>query len=354
MKKILLLITVCCALGVNAQTKKVLFEEFTGAYCGTCHLGSHIMDSLLGLYPDVIGVSLHTYSFPDSMFFSEIDTLGIEYAPGAPLGATDRIFWGAPSWNFVAETQENWGARIQNRLALTPELTVSISANWNASTRNITTNISTDILTNMAVGDYRFNLYVVEDSVIGVGSGYDQSNLYNTLPGHQFFGLGDPILGYVHRHVVRAILPQAWGQAGIISTSPTAGQNFSTNINYTLPANYNENKIKLVAFVSSFTGNHQGDEVFNVAEITLPTSVGIMESSATNDFTIYPNPASTHLYLNTELNFTNINILDLTGKLIKTVQSKNNAIDVAELASGIYFIQLIGEDNIITQKFVKH
>ena len=70
----LLLVTLCLVtFSLSAQTKKVLFEEFTGTGCGNCPEGHYIMDGLLDTYPNVIGISLHTYNSWDAMFFSEID-----------------------------------------------------------------------------------------------------------------------------------------------------------------------------------------------------------------------------------------------------------------------------------------
>ena len=125
---------------------------------------------------------------------------------------------------------------IQDRLDEAPKVSVSLDVSWNSSTREISTNITCNILQNLPMGDYRFNLYVVEDSVTGAGSGYDQVSYYDDDPSSPFYGLGNPIVGYVHRHVARAILPNSWGQGGIISPSPLTGESFSTTINYTLPA----------------------------------------------------------------------------------------------------------------------
>jgi hypothetical protein len=251
MKKILVIILtlVFVSFVLKAQTKKVLLEEFTGAHCGQCPMGSYILDSLLEVYPGLIGVSLHSYVPSDAMYFLHIDTIAAEYAAGAPLGAIDRINF-PDGFGYVAKLQTTWNGHVQTRLAVTPTLTVSINPSWDSPTRNITALISTNILSNMPSGDYRFNLYVVEDSVTGTGPGYEQVNFYDGIAGNPFYGMGNPIINYAHRHVVRAILPQAWGQAGIISSTPATGQIFSTTFNYTLPAGYNEDRVMLVAFVS--------------------------------------------------------------------------------------------------------
>lgn len=337
---------------LKAQTKKVLLEEFTGVECGNCPMGSFTLDSLLEVYPDLIGVSMHSYSSSDSMFFPQIDTIGIQYSPGAPLGATDRIY--DTVWGYVAQTYQNWNACIQTRLAVPPQLTVSVNASWNSVSRNISAGISTNILANLPSGDYRFNLYLVEDSVIGTGPGYDQVNFYNTIVGNPFYGMGNPITGYIHRHVIRAILPKAWGQAGIIASSPAAGQNFATTIDYTLPADYNENRIKLVAFVSRYTDNHQGDEVLNVDDTSLVTVSGITEFKNENHTFAYPNPTTGCFAVPSEMTCAELTIYNIFGGIayIKYLDENTNVVNISALNNGIYFISLNNGKISIKQKII--
>jgi hypothetical protein len=48
-----------------------------------------------------------------------------------------------------------------------------------------------------------------------------------------------------------------------------------------------------------------------------------------------------------------VKIIDITGKVIMTTKENTSTINVADLSSGIYFINLITEEKIITRKFVK-
>jgi PKD repeat protein len=71
------------------------------------------------------------------------------------------------------------------------------------------------------------------------------------------------------------------------------------------------------------------------------------------EFLIYPNPTSHQLTIVSELELNQINILNITGQKVKTITTQFNTIDVSELPSGIYFIELITDEKTITQKFVK-
>jgi hypothetical protein len=177
-------------------------------------------------------------------------------------------------------------------LAATPKLAVALNSTWDSVSRDIATNMQVNILSNIDSGDYRMSLYVVEDSVVGSGAGYDQENIYNTTVGSPFFGLGDPIIGFIHRRVVRALLPYAWGLPGVISSTPTTGQNYAHIFHYTLPANYDEHKISLVALVSAYSTDHLGDSVLNAAQEKLVIHpVTYVAMQAVQQFGIYPNPS---------------------------------------------------------------
>lgn len=80
-------------------------------------------------------------------------------------------------------------------------------------------------------------------------------------------------------------------------------------------------------------------------------------------FQVYPNPASNILMINSNLakdSRVNIEILDLSGQIIKSVQqykyqlsgNQNVSVDVSSLINGIYFVQLRTDNFIKTQKFI--
>ncbi len=76
-------------------------------------------------------------------------------------------------------------------------------------------------------------------------------------------------------------------------------------------------------------------------------------TKAKSKLLLYPNPTTKELIINIDQNFTALIMVDITGKIIKSFTEKVNRIDVADLPKGIYFIQLIREEGIITRKFVK-
>ncbi len=76
-----------------------------------------------------------------------------------------------------------------------------------------------------------------------------------------------------------------------------------------------------------------------------------MEALVQNGWNIYPNPASDHLFVESN-EATEIVIRDITGKTmqVESLKSGNNLIQLTSLSRGVYFIQSASG---ATVKFVK-
>ncbi|GEM_PF-2031199 len=71
---------------------------------------------------------------------------------------------------------------------------------------------------------------------------------------------------------------------------------------------------------------------------------------------IDPNPTKTHININTNTPFNNIQIISITGIVVKNINTSNctsKNIDVSDFNSGIYIIKLKTDKNFITKQFVK-
>ncbi len=108
--------------------------------------------------------------------------------------------------------------------------------------------------------------------------------------------------------------------------------------------------------------NSQGVEVFSSDakfakdEFTpfnlLSMFVGLEEESA-NAFTVYPNPANNFIIVdNQELSGASINIINTVGQVVKTIVLGDNLkVDVSDLSNGAYFMNITGENTVITKAF---
>lgn len=75
-----------------------------------------------------------------------------------------------------------------------------------------------------------------------------------------------------------------------------------------------------------------------------------------NTFSFFPNPTNNVLNIKSEIAIEQLSITDMSGRTIKTINSNNTkqtSIDVADLTSGIYFIQVVSNGVPQVQKFIK-
>ncbi len=88
-----------------------------------------------------------------------------------------------------------------------------------------------------------------------------------------------------------------------------------------------------------------------VKSVTVSGTTGIV---TINDkaISVYPNPTNSILYVNGMQN-ANIQIFDLTGKLLINEQNADNQINVSNLQNGIYSIKITNESGTVIRKFVK-
>ena len=71
------------------------------------------------------------------------------------------------------------------------------------------------------------------------------------------------------------------------------------------------------------------------------------------EFEVYPNPASDKISLSNVPSYYSYSIYNSVGR--KLMSGSNTAsIDISSLMSGVYFIELIGGNNLNTVSFIKH
>ncbi|RED46786.1 putative secreted protein (Por secretion system target) [Winogradskyella eximia] len=86
-----------------------------------------------------------------------------------------------------------------------------------------------------------------------------------------------------------------------------------------------------------------------------PTNVLSVDEEALFGFSIYPNPSHTSFSVN--VNVSNIEVYDLTGKLVKSFKgdfTRTDTFDISTLNSGIYMVKVQNNDNqTLTTKLIK-
>ncbi|MDR2204758.1 MAG: T9SS type A sorting domain-containing protein [Flavobacteriaceae bacterium] len=72
----------------------------------------------------------------------------------------------------------------------------------------------------------------------------------------------------------------------------------------------------------------------------------------TDDITLFPNPATTILNIETSLKIERINVYDVSGKLVKTAQNAGKNIDVSRLQNGVYHLEIFTDRGKLFKKFI--
>ncbi|OFY95760.1 MAG: hypothetical protein A3K10_07650 [Bacteroidetes bacterium RIFCSPLOWO2_12_FULL_31_6] len=253
-----------CEYDINTPpssfTKKVMIEEFTASWCGYCPDGAYRIDQLEETYSgQVIAAAIHS---GDIMEIDQYDLLDNEFDnSGFPSGMVDRV----PYLYEVAMSRSYWSGVAYTQLMKTPNCGLAIKSS--VSGNNATIEVHAAFNTTLS-GDIRLTVYVTEDGVTGsAGSDYDQENYYNSDSSSPFYGLGDPIVGYEHNHLLRAVASDYLGDA-IASSYLVAGGEFTKT--YTVDVSgYTQSKTKIVAFVSEVGSTYDTHEVLNAQEVTI-------------------------------------------------------------------------------------
>ena len=263
-------------------------------------------------------------------------------------------------------TRSLWEAEATAQIGSYTPVDVSLTSTYNVTNRELNITASADFL-DFASGDLRFVTMLVEDSVTGTGSGYDQVNYYSS--GHSSGGVGGsghpnyndptPIIGYVHNHVLRALPSGAFGNSGVITSPVSPGTSVSESFTINVPTSINENKIKVIGFVAYYSTEIGARSILDVAEVTPTSFVGIEESNNNRFLKLFPNPANDMVeVLITDENFhrTSCSMQDMTGKIIKEDHLLNNnrwVLDLTDVNPGMYLITCTSKNGtIITKKLI--
>ena len=348
-------------------TKRVLVEKFTSSGCGNCPDGTAKLIGIAEGDPNVIWISHHAGWISDPMIFPAIDSIANTFTDGAPKATIDRVKYSNES--VVATGRNNWAANVSSQLTQTADVDVSASGTFDPNTRNVSLKVDAAFETAItANGEYRINVFVVEDSVIGTTSAYNQSNYFNSTSGHYYQGAGNPMMNYPHRYVSRSAPSSAWGNGGIIPNSPVIGTTYSRTYNFNVPANYDETKLHFVVFVTDYDSNVNQRSVLNAFdirtnELSVVTSTNNL-SATFNEIKVAPNPVENQATLTIESEESNqltLTLYDALGRQVKSninwlieSGSNNTNINLDDLSKGLYYLQISDGISINTQRIIKN
>src|ERR1051325_8140274 len=244
----------------QSAVKRVMVEEFTTALCGMCPPRSHDVNAWHeGNQPKCVLMTHHAGFGTDAMTTPEATAFCNMFQPStfgfAPAVMIDRdVYAGVDTVPYMSVPGfDTIASRVSNNTA---NVSVDIQGTYNSVTRTLNVTATASFVNNVSNGDYRLCIYLVEDSVTETGSGYDQKCYDATFANTYYPGCYNSsthlISPYPHRMVERKSLSgSTWGTSGIIPTSPILNTPYSVMGAFTVPSNYNDSRLYIVAYVAT-------------------------------------------------------------------------------------------------------
>jgi len=281
----------------SVPTKRVLVEEGTGTWCGWCPRGFVAMEHMDANYPETfIGIMVHN---GDPMVVSAHDSnSGFNGFPGAHVDRRLR--------NLSVSTNDFVAYHDAGTREVVP-FEVEVMAVYNDADRSVSIEATATSYSLMEDMDLRFSIIMVEDTVKGTGSTWNQANFYSStaanlpLVGYGFNWQQEPnpipAARMHYNEISRALLGGYNGQAGVLPVDWEDGQSFTQTFSYTVPAISNPNNMRAVAILIDGDNGH----ILNAAKGSLIMSTSVQHVNNELDVLIYPNPASGMVNLDIEL-----------------------------------------------------
>ena len=219
------------SFSVGVPTKNVLVEDYTGTWCGYCPAVSAAVDAVQALSDNISIVALHNGDDLSLAIEPDIrDGLGIP--SGSPRARIDRtVVWGLGTPPVFPT------ADVLSLAGIDSPVAIGLSSSLND--RVLSVNVS--VASEQALADHKLGVYMTEDGLLR-----DQTNYYDNDQSSPYFGQGNPMVDFEQKHVLRASLTDAIGDP---IPALNAVTDYSTQISYTIPAEFEINQLQLVVMV---------------------------------------------------------------------------------------------------------
>ena len=230
--------------------RKVVIEDYTGAWCGWCPRAIVAVLAAHDATDDIAVVAIHetSFTFPDPMHFDNIqilkDAFNINGNPAIRLNRTTT--WIDPDYPLSSVTN-----------IAGEDTDIAIGIKSQLSGNDLTVEVKAISEVGLAADD-KLVVYLLEDKIL-----YDQVNYYNTDNTSPFFGLGNPIPNFEHNEVLRVSLSQELGD-NVMATS--ALEKYTKTYTATISSDYNADNLTLVAMLVSADNTARNAQFAHVGE----------------------------------------------------------------------------------------
>jgi thiol-disulfide isomerase/thioredoxin len=227
------------SFSVYIPKRNVVLEDYTGTWCGYCLKALVAIDSVKVLTDHVSVVAIHESSIgpPDPMDFAQIDDLQAEFNvpdsfPQTQLNRTTK-------WNATPPSSLIYDYDVVTAIAgQETDLSIAISSQISGATLSVDAKVT--YKNGSEPGD-KLVVYLLESGIIA-----DQVNYFDQNPESPYFGMGNPIVDFVHNDALRNSLSNLFGDP--IPETP-AFQEYKKTYTFNVPAEYNANNLSFVVMV---------------------------------------------------------------------------------------------------------
>lgn len=356
MKKILfILITLTIVATAFAQddkqtfTRKILIEQFTGADCGWCPSGADRIATAITGNSNVLWIKYHA-GYGTDFLTNDIATAMTRFYGGntfAPAVMFDRTHFSAANpapVMSIGQVSEIRQYLAQAKAVATTCKVYTPEVSYNPATRHLSGTVSGRFGDNSFGDSTRLIVFVIEDSLIGRQSDYNNGTQYS----------------FVHMGTVRSAITDMWGDP--LTVDVDNNNSFSYTIDYTLPADYVYKNCRIAALVYHYDPSDVNNcPVLNAAMSDyLYQSLGIGEVDESCTVRLFPNPAHDIVTVELASDYAaaacQMTLIDASGRQLMQRSFAGTAacqFSIASLPAGIYLLRVATPDGIATRQLMK-
>lgn len=262
----------------SAYTQKVLFEDYTGTWCGYCPRMNTIVHYLTEYSDRIIPVAIHTQGAPqDPWLFehaTEMQSSAYYNTGGAPAGQINRThhFNDFPTEYACPNNPAIYYPQLDEFLDNNAPLGLAINSTLSGNSLDITVKVG--FATNN-VPDARLVVYLIEDGVYYQQANYfSGSTLVTCDPEFDYVNMPNPIpaSNYEQKHILLKSYTDIYGDP-IPQNQISDGAVWNWNQTVSLPSNVtNSQNLTLVAFVLGNGSQISTREAINVQSAHVGTN----------------------------------------------------------------------------------
>ena len=228
------------------QPRHVLIEEFTGVQCVQCPEGSEEIANLIGIHGErLIAVGIHAghfaipfqqsnHDFRSQDAFALFQMLGpVGFYPSAVINRKQF-----PGENSLVLNKEKWAGYIAQELMQPAKLAIEITPGWSIGNREISVAVKSRFYQPHS-GELLLTVLIMEHNIVDAQLTPQTS-------------IQSPDTDYVHKHVLRKAMTAPLGNS--LGTSFEKDQELSRFFTHSIPQNWNEENITIVAYISKGGG----------------------------------------------------------------------------------------------------